>query len=327
MWLENTNNPLFSLIDVGPGEGDLAFDLISAIEEINPRLLEKLQLLMVETNPGMIKRQKKRLESLSKVPIYWRSFDDLCRSPVIGIMLAHEILDALPVERLVFHNKKLFRQGITLERKNDGTYLTLAKLPLSDSLSDSLAEAKESLGLKIPPDQAPEGWSTEWHVDLNPWFRNASRALIRGPLLIIDYVLEAKRYYNSVRKTGTLMAYKKQCASKEVFFEPGYWDLTSHLCLETLMFNAGQNGWKYMGHVRQGQALLALGLSQTLYSLQKLPKSKLTLALRSREALLRLVDPAGLGEFYWLGFEINNQINSSKSSLDLYNQFLEDPIS
>ena len=47
---------------------------------------------------------------------------------------------------------------------------------------------------------------------------------------------------------------------------------------------------------------LSLGLAQRLHDLQKLPPDQLAQALSRREALLRLVDPAGLGEFRWLLF-------------------------
>ena len=48
------------------------------------------------------------------------------------------------------------------------------------------------------------------------------------------------------------------------------------------------------------QALLALGLAQRLHRLQQLPSDQLPAALAAREALLRLVDPAGLGDFRWI---------------------------
>ena len=49
--------------------------------------------------------------------------------------------------------------------------------------------------------------------------------------------------------------------------------------------------------IKQGEALLALGLAQRLHGLQQLPGQQLAEALQRREALLRLVDPAGLGAF------------------------------
>ena len=77
-----------------------------------------------------------------------------------------------------------------------------------------------------------------------------------------------------------------------------------------------------MGETRQGQALLALGLSKFLYSIQTRTSDDLSTALNRRESLLRLVDPLGLGEFRWLAFQRKNS-----NDLNLRNLFLEEPIS
>ncbi len=76
-----------------------------------------------------------------------------------------------------------------------------------------------------------------------------------------------------------------------------------------------------MGETRQGQALLALGLSSFLYSLQNTSSINLSTALNRRESLLRLVDPMGLGEFRWLAFQ-----KANIDDLILGNRFLEEPI-
>ena len=52
----------------------------------------------------------------------------------------------------------------------------------------------------------------------------------------------------------------------------------------------------------QCEALLALGRAERLHGLQQLPGQQLAEALQRREALLRLVDPAGLGAFRWLTY-------------------------
>jgi SAM-dependent MidA family methyltransferase len=57
-----------------------------------------------------------------------------------------------------------------------------------------------------------------------------------------------------------------------------------------------------LGQCRQGQALLALGLAQRLHGLQQQPEAGLEQLLQRREALLRLVDPAALGDFRWVAF-------------------------
>ena len=96
------------------------------------------------------------------------------------------------------------------------------------------------------------------------------------------------------------MAYSAQRGTADWFQAPGQQDLTAHLCIEALSAAAGRAGWTAISSCRQGEALLALGLAQRLHALQSLHPSQLAMALQRREAMLRLVDPAGLGEFRWL---------------------------
>lgn len=73
-----------------------------------------------------------------------------------------------------------------------------------------------------------------------------------------------------------------------------------------------------LGQRRQGEALLALGLAQRLHALQQGAPSELAELLSRREALLRFVDPAALGDFRWMAFA-----RSPGSSQQPY--FLQDP--
>jgi hypothetical protein len=106
------------------------------------------------------------------------------------------------------------------------------------------------------------------------------------------------------------MAYRQQQACSDPLREPGQWDLTAHLCLESLLEAAAAAGWQSLGHCRQGQALLALGLAERLHGLQQLnlqaseqsTGNDLATLLARREAMLRLVDPHALGDFRWLAF-------------------------
>jgi SAM-dependent MidA family methyltransferase len=123
-----------------------------------------------------------------------------------------------------------------------------------------------------------------------------------GQLLVIDYALEAWRYYAPQRSCGTLMAYRGQQASGDPLLEPGAWDLTAHLCVESVDAAAAASGWLPLGQCRQGQALLALGLAERLHGLQQEAPAELAKVLARREALLRLVDPVALGDFRWLAY-------------------------
>ena len=122
-----------------------------------------------------------------------------------------------------------------------------------------------------------------------------------------------------------MISFKDQIASPFILEDSGSKDLTAHLCLETVISAAINNGWICLGSVKQGQALLALGLSEQLSALGKLPKSEIELALRKRENLLRLVDPLTLGSFYWIAFQRNNNSLNNNSIDKFTTRFLEFP--
>ena len=318
----NPSQSVFSLIELGPGEGNMAFDLIREIKEKSPELIPKLQFILIEPNKGLLVRQKELLKNVSEIPVIWMSTYELFNKGLYGIVIAHEVLDVLPVDRIVFRNNKLFMQGITLKRENNRDYIFLDELPLNEGLLLSLKETLSSVNIDIPPGNVTEGWTTEWHV-LDDFLFGLSSILAQGPLLIIDYALESKRYYSNTRYSGTMISYYKQKASSDLLFNPGKSDLTCHLCLETLIYSASKNGWNFVGETRQGQALLALGLAEKLVELQQLSNDQIKLALQKRENLLRLVDPFGLGEFRWIVFDRDSSENDVE--YDLKTKFLDEP--
>ncbi len=313
---------LFSLVEIGPGEGTLSRDLAIAIAEIAPALISKIEFVLVELNVGMRKRQEKVVNNFEGIYCRWCDLEDLILRPVTGVVIANEALDAFPVERLIFTGNKVFRQGVALKKINDKYFLEFVDLKPTSAIMEFLQESNSLLNIKFPPKDICDRWVTEWHCDLPTWFGKLSKVLINGSLLIVDYAMESKRYYNSNRKDGTLISYRNQKANINILRDPGLSDLTAHLCIESTISYALINGWKFMGETRQGQALLALGLSKFLFSLQNTSSQDLSAALNRRESLLRLVDPMGLGGFRWLAFQKDNNYD-----LILSNRFLQEPIS
>ena len=312
----------FSLVEIGPGEGTLSRDLAIAIAEIAPALICKIEFVLVELNVGMRKRQEKVVNNFEGIYCRWCDLEDLILRPVTGVVIANEALDAFPVERLIFTGNKVFRQGVALRKINDKYFLEFVDLKPTTAIMEFLQESNSLLNIEFPPKDICDRWVTEWHCDLPTWFGKLSKVLINGSLLIVDYAMESKRYYNANRKDGTLIRYRNQKANTNILKDPGLSDLTAHLCIESTISYALINGWKFMGETRQGQALLALGLSKFLFSLQNTSSQDLSAALNRRESLLRLVDPMGLGEFRWLAFQKDNSFD-----LILSNRFLQEPIS
>ena len=299
-WLQALpGSEALALVEAGPGEGDLALQLAQALQRQWPELAARTELVLVEPNPGMAARQRARLAD-APLPCRWLSFEQLAQQPVRGVLLAHEVLDALAVERIVWDGALWRRQRVALhEEPAAGPSL---RLEPGESLEPAMAAQLEPLGLMPAGAQRQPGWCTELHPGLGSWLQQAASALSDGALLVIDYAHEAWRYYAPQRSNGTLLAYRQQQASNDPLQQPGHWDLTAHLCIESLEAAACANGWSCLGHRRQGEALLALGLAQRLHALQHQPGSELSQLLQRRESLLRLVDPHALGDFRWIAF-------------------------
>ena len=296
-----------ALVESGPGEGSLALDLALALARDWPELAERLDLVLVEPNAGMAERQRRLLEHCP-LSVRWSSFAQLAEDPVRGVVLAHEVLDALAVERIVWDGAS-WRQQIVKLLGDPPADFSL-RLERGTPLEQAALSKLKPLGLLELNAQREEGWSTEIHTAVAPWLTSCAGALNQGVLLVVDYALEAWRYYAPQRSNGTVMAYRQQQTCSDPLVEPGAWDLTAHLCIEALLADAQATGWQPLGQCRQGEALLALGLAERLYALQQLPSSALEEALARREALLRLVDPGALGDFRWLAFGLGvpNQI-------------------
>jgi SAM-dependent MidA family methyltransferase len=298
-WLQELGEDPVAIVETGAGEGSLAADLAEALSRGWPQLAQRCSLVLVDPSEGLVARQRQRLQGCP-LSVRWSDFQRLAAAPVKGVMLAHEVLDALAVERILWDGQCWRQQQVSLRRDSqagEGLCLT-AGAPLP---SDSLQQLK-TLGLSDPGSQRGVGWCSELHPELAPWLAQAGAALAQGRLLVIDYALEAWRYYAPQRSNGTLMAYRAQQASDDPLRDPGHWDLTAHLCVESVQTAAQAAGWVPDGQCRQGEALLALGLAQRLHALQQLPPEQLPAALAAREALLRLVDPQALGDFRWLAF-------------------------
>ena len=316
-WLIQLKNNLCDqklfIIDFGAGDGSFLSGLIKYLLESSNNSSEGVSFVIIEPNKGMIEKQKMKLKEFLSlgIDILWKGLEEIEGNNINGIFIANEVLDAFPVERITFSKGRLFRQAVSVDKKSSRLFFD--KLPITSELEKSIKFAESKLGITIPPEDAPEGWTTEWHIDNSEWLKGIYEKINNGILLIIDYAKEAKNYYGLRNSNGTIISYKNQKISNNILEFPGDSDLTSHICIETLINDAEILGFKNIGTTKQGEALLALGLAERLYEIQKDFKRDLSKALARREALLRLVDPICLGDFKWFIF---HKFKDKKSNIN-----------
>ena len=295
-------NKKITILEFGSGNGCLLRGIINYLHDKNPQILNEISFKIIELNEGMVGIQKINLKKFLEqgIDIKWLSIGDLEDDKLDGIVIAHEVLDAFCVERIQFKEGVIYQQGVQLNKEKQT--LDFINLPLPKKIKEFIKEIKIELGINIPPEDASEEWTTELNIDNLSWLENLSRKINNGILLIIDYAIDSNKYYSPQKNDGTILAYKNQRAFREILNNPGDFDLTCHICSDLLIYQAKLAGFESLGLVKQGEALLLLGLAKKLFEIQNNLNNDLSEALLRREALLRLVDPICLGDFKWFVF-------------------------
>ena len=327
-WLEvlarRHPDQLLSVVDVGPGEGHL-------IDQLRPHLAAEapgsdrqagMRAGGIESRYGGAPAQP--AEQRRPIPCRWSALEDLRAEPLIGIVHCPRVVGCVSGRALDRSQRHVAASaGAAAAIRSRPGSLVWGEGPLPEALAAQIQQQAQRTGLPLPPMGVEDGWATEWHHAVEPWLRQVSDGMQDGMLLVVDYAMEASRYYAARRPDGTLTAYRQQQASGDVLRHAGEQDITAHLCLETLLDSAKATGWTPAGQCRQGEALLALGLSERFTALQQLPGHQLDEALRRRETLLRLVDPSCLGELRWLAFERN--ADHDEEPMPTPSRFLREP--
>ncbi len=151
---------------------------------------------------------------------------ELARSPVRGMIVANELVDALPVHRI------RFRDGAWRELYVDRA-MTLVEGELSDPRLSRLGT------------DFPDGYTTEINLRAESWLAEAHAALDAGLLLVIDYGYEAEAYYAPSRTDGTLRTYlDHRAGSDPLAHAPGTCDITAHVDFTALRVAAERVGFR-----------------------------------------------------------------------------------
>ena len=229
-----------TLIEWGPGDGQLMRDLIDGIGAESPAWLDRLELVLVESSPALQARQQQTLAGAA-VPVHWCSPQQLAAEPRRGLIVAHELLDALPVQRFGLQNGHWHEWLVGLDGQQQPCWKVGA------GLAPAVLAQLEQLGLPPGGGGRPDGWSSEWCPALGPWLEQARACLRQGWLLAIDYAMPASRYYAPSRDGGTLLACREQRTSTELLRDPGRMDLTAHVCTTLVDQLAAPAGWRWQG--------------------------------------------------------------------------------
>ena len=283
----------FTIREYGAGVGGLAYDILAGLSDVAPGLAATVRYRLIELNPY---RRAEAMAAMREVGLDWQvtteEAEAAASAPITGVVIANEVADAFPVHRLVWRDEP--EPGLR-ER-----YVTWGAGGLTDdegALSPEAAASDPARRLAVAGVSLRDGDVIEISPAAEAWFAGVARGLERGYALVIDYGYEAAELYRGHRLAGTLRAYAQHTVSDDLFRWPGEQDLTAHVDFTALRRAGEVAGLTFAGMTNQGAFLASLGLGELLVRLQAEPDVTADEYLAIQQAVIRLIDPGGMGRF------------------------------
>ncbi len=277
----------FVVREHGAGEGALAVPLLDGIAAEAPALADAVRYQPVEIDD----RRTAALAERLRVAGHGDRLDlDPADDAIDGIVLANEVLDALPVHRVTVVNGEL-RELLVDWR--DGRFVEVAAPPSTPALARRLADVGVILR---------DGQVAEINLALEPWINDVAASIARGALLVIDYGHPAAELYGPRRPAGTLVGYVGHRVSDDPFANVGRQDLTAHVDVDAVTRRAVAAGLVPLGSTSQAEFLVSLGAEEVVDAIRSDPATTLEEWTALRSAVMRLLDPAATGAFRVLAF-------------------------
>jgi SAM-dependent MidA family methyltransferase len=272
------------ILEFGAGTGRLASVVLTTL---GARGVLPKRYRILEVSAELRDRQQRTVAALPAAlrdRIEW--LDRLPAKRIEGVVLANEVLDALPVERFVLRDARVHALGVAA---GEGTALVLRERPAEAALARAVARLLASL-----PHALPEGYTSELSLRIRPWIATLAEQLERAVVLLFDYGLPRAQLYHPQRAEGTLRCHFRHRAHDDPLANVGLQDITAWVDFTAVAEAACDAGMEVLGFTTQAAFLLGSGIDAYLHSASS---SALERARRASEAQ-RLLLPGEMGEAF-----------------------------
>jgi SAM-dependent MidA family methyltransferase len=266
-----------SLVEAGAGNGRLSADILSSLRREQPALYERIQLHLCEASEPARAAQREMLgAAVDRLSSSSASLPDSFE----GVLIANELLDAMPVHQVVMRDAGLREVYVDCDQ---GRCVT-REGPLS---TPRLAQYFDALHVRLEP-----GWRAEVSLRAIDWIGDTVARMKRGFAVLIDYGHRAHELYSIAHSAGTLTSHLRHASAGADVLDPaagwlanpGVQDLTAHVDFTSVQKAAEAAGCRTLGFLDQMYFLMALGARRFA-----------SLDVKQRLALKTLIMPGGLG--------------------------------
>jgi len=247
--------PDAQLMEFGAGSGKLAADLLYSLNKLG-QLPETY--FIVELSADLQQRQHEVLRQ--RVPdllprVQW--LNQLPEDPINVIIIANEVIDAMPVTRFAIRGDEVLQQGVVVE----GGELALSYRPASAEIQQQVK------ALKI--ETSPEfEYCSELNLNIAPWIKSLASCINQGAIYLIDYGYTQNEFYSAERDMGTFIGYYHHRALDAPLWYPGLQDLTAFVDFTAVAEAAINNELDVDGFTSQGNFLINCGLAELVESIE-----------------------------------------------------------
>ena len=269
------------ILEFGAGSGRLAADILLELNN-----LDKLpnHYYILELSADLRRRQQKLLEEEHPALFHRIQWLDQLPTNFRGVMVANEVLDAMPVSRFKLSAEGVHEQFVIW----NGEQLTAQWQPAETADLEQTAlnlAQRHSLG---------RDYESEINLRAEPWLEQLSQHMDRGLVLLIDYGYNTSEYYHPQRHTGTLICHYRHRVHSDPMVYPGLQDITANVDFTALAEAAPGVGFEQHAFTTQAYFLLAGGLEQLMAS--EVDPSNPQQQLQAIQAVKRLTLPDEMGE-------------------------------
>ncbi len=239
-----------AILEVGAGSGILAADLLLELERLDC-LPERY--LILDLSPELQQRQRRTLSRcaphLLQRVAWLGAFPETAFS---GVVIANELLDAMPVHRFRLSAGSLLEQFVSW----NGEQFALGWAePASPDFAKQLAGPLGRL-------DGMDDYESEINLRAAPWLDALAGSLAQGAVLLIDYGYSRAEYYHPARSRGTLMCHYRHRAHADPLVYPGLQDITAHVDFTAIAEAAQSAGFQVAGYTTQAFFLMGSGLER-----------------------------------------------------------------
>ncbi|RPH65876.1 MAG: class I SAM-dependent methyltransferase [Burkholderiales bacterium] len=276
------------IVEFGAGSGALAAQLLGALQSLG---VPPVSYTIVELSPELRQRQRQLLAARAPALLGRVDWIDALPQRIEGVILANEVLDAMPVRLFRLRGDTVLERGVA--RAPDAAGFEFADRPADAAFAQRV---RRLLGEAWRPgDEPPIDYVSEIGEQAESWVEAVGARLSRGAMLLIDYGFPRAEYYHPQRSGGTLQCHYRHRVHGDPFMLPGLQDITAHVDFTAASQAARRAGLAPLGYTSQARFLLDCGL---LDRLAQLPRDDAREWARQAQAAQLLLSEAEMGELF-----------------------------